>query len=446
MNRKFITGLAVIAVACLATSLGAQDPNYIMTMSSGSTVAGGSLTLEALLDNNGGNVAGWSYGVCSPAGISASSVALADTATVNGGAAPGFQSTTVVGTGFTQGVVINLFGANPLPTGTAGFGMAAATYAVDGGAAPGFYQLDFCSTLGTPPVATVVVVSGASIPPTTVSGQVEVIDCPGASFDYVAPNAGPFNYPADAGAGSVAFSASFSIAETTGSLPGCPGPGAATQGFSMGVSHDGVVLLATSAAVTGAVAAINGGTGPDFETANLFANGWTIGVVYSFAGAATVSFSPGAPAVAAGYSGVAGALLGVAGASSTALTWDSGLGSPPVANVVVVGGGSIGAGLVDGSVTLNGTTTLPFVAADCNGDGITNIADIIWLLSQLFLSGPNRNCDIACDANGDGNLDAADAVYTASYIFLGGPPPAGPAGCATLPSQTPEDCEQDNCS
>lgn len=28
MNRKFITGLVALGVACLATTLGAQDPNY----------------------------------------------------------------------------------------------------------------------------------------------------------------------------------------------------------------------------------------------------------------------------------------------------------------------------------------------------------------------------------------------------------------------------------
>ena len=45
-------------------------------------------------------------------------------------------------------------------------------------------------------------------------------------------------------------------------------------------------------------------------------------------------------------------------------------GSPPVANVVVVGGQSIDARLEDGRVTFNLRSLLPFVRGDCNDDGI----------------------------------------------------------------------------
>ena len=50
------------------------------------------------------------------------------------------------------------------------------------------------------------------------------------------------------------------------------------------------------------------------------------------------------------YEGVAGALTGVEGTTSTPLTMDSGLGSPPVSNVVV-GGGSLPATGVEGSLS-----------------------------------------------------------------------------------------------
>jgi hypothetical protein len=453
MNRKFITGLVVLAVACLATSLGAQNPNYILSLTTASTTAGGSATIEAQVDNNGSALDGWSYGVChNVAEALVTSVAAGpQMGTINGGSMAGFASltiTTVPSNGWTQGIVIDLFGVNKLPAGTQDFVMATGTYTVDAGyAAPGQIVVSYCNTLGTPPVADVVVVAGASIVPTELDGAIDVIDCPSPSFDYLAPNAGPANYPADAGAGSVSLVANFSIGETTASAPGCPPPGADTQGFSMGVSHDPSILDVTSVSEAGPLTALNGGTGAEFFTANLaLANGWTVGVVYALQGGQFIVFSPAAPAVAVGYAGVAGALLGVAGPSSTPLTWDSGLGSPPVANVVVVGGGSIAANLVDGSVSLFGTTTLPFVAGDCNGDGITNIADIIWTLNQLFQGGPSRNCDIACDSNGNGSIDVADAVYSANYIFLLGPPPAGSLNCETVPSQTPEDCEQDNCS
>jgi len=453
MNRKFITGLVALVVACLATSVGAQDPNLTLYFSSGaSTTAGGTANVNVLFDNTGpSNVDGWSYGVCTNTAEATVVTAVNSSlvATINDGMMPGFGSVSVVAGGCTQGIVIDLFGVVKLAPGT-GYELLNMGIQIDAGfAAPGSTTLDICNTLGTPPVADVIVIAGASIVPTELPGTVDVIDCPSPSFDYVAPNAGPANYPADTGAGGVSVSASFSIGETTAAAPGCPPPGADTQGFSMGVSHDPSILTATSVSEAAVLAALNGGTGAEFFTANVLANGWTVGVVYALQGGQFIVFSPAAPAVVVGYSGVAGALLGVAGATSTPLTWDSGLGSPPVANVVVVNGGSIAANLVDGSVSLFGTTTLPFVAGDCNGDGITNIADIIWTLNELFQGGSSRNCVIACDSNGNGGVDVADAVYSANYIFLLGPVPFGPqpvGTCATVDGQTPEDCEQDNCS
>ena len=101
---------------------------------------------------------------------------------------------------------------------------------------------------------------------------------------------------------------------------------------------------------------------------------------------------------------------------------------------------------VSGSLEFTGTTTNPYNVGDCNADGISNIADIVWSLSELFLGGPSSNCEIACDSNGDGFYDAGDAIYTANYVFLAGPAPVGPTNCDTTPGQTPEDCVSSNCA
>ena len=183
----------------------------------------------------------------------------------------------------------------------------------------------------------------------------------------------------------------------------------------------------------------------DFAETNTFSNGWTVGVVYSFTGGVVLQFDAAIEVANVDYEGVAGALTGVEGTTSTPLTMDSGLGSPPVSNVVVVGGGSLPATGVEGSLEFTGTTTNPFISGDCNGDTIVNIADIVWSLAELFKAGPTANCEIACDVNLDGTHDAADPVYTANYIFLSGPAPAGPATCDTVAGQTPEDCLSDNC-
>jgi hypothetical protein len=436
MNRKFITGLVALAVVCMATSLGAQ---YIISVESGNSFPGGTANLAAVLDNNGNAIAGWSYGVCDTSDdITATAVGLGDCATVKNGSAADFNERATFPGGWTQGVVICFIGCATVAAGTQGFDMAVATYDIGAAAVPGPYALSFCNTLGTPPVSTVVVVNGASIVPTQNAGnlQVDPDPCAGSDFSYIAPSVGPINYPSLAGLGGVSFNVGFSIADNAVPTP-CPPD--VTQGFSMGCSNDAGLITPTGVTATLPFT-------PDFAEDGLFPNGWTVGVVYSFVGANTLGFPAPAQVVSVGYSGVAGALSGVVGPTATQLIWDSGLGAPPVANVVVVGGGSFAATLEDGLIGFNGTTTLPFVAADCNGDGITNIADIIWLLSELFQGGPTRNCPIACDANGDGNVDVGDAGYIASYVFLNGPPPAGSLTCDTVPGQTPEDCEQDNCS
>jgi len=125
---------------------------------------------------------------------------------------------------------------------------------------------------------------------------------------------------------------------------------------------------------------------------------------------------------------------------------DDTLGTPPFSNVIViVDGSSFPATGVSGQLEFTGTIVNPYVAGDCNGDSVVNIADIIWSIAELYSGGPSSNCDIACDANGDGAHDAGDPVYTVSYIFLSGTPPVGPSGCESSPGQQLEECQSPNC-
>ncbi len=437
MNRKFFAGLAVVALICVSTSLSAQD--QAMNSGSGSGVAGGSITISTTLDNTGGDpVAGWSGGLCNTAEFTPGTPT--DTMLWD------FNERAAFADGVTQGVVICFTGCNPIPGGTLGTEMYSVTYAVDAGAAPGDYPTTWCDTLGAPPVSTVVVVNGASVPPAQNGGILTVIDVPDPEFNYEAPDAGPYNYPSTGGIGGMSFSVDYSISETDNSGAGAMFPND-TQGFSMGLSHDDTLINTSSVASTGALAGLLGGAGPDFLETNTLTNGFTVGCVYCFTGCATLAFTSSEPVVSVGYSGVAGALMGVTGATTSSLSWDSGLGMPPVSNVVVVGGASLAANFSNGTITFNGTTTVAFETGDANGDGIINVADIIWILQELFQGGPASQCSIALDANGDGMTDIADAQYLANYIFLGGPPPADPFGtCATRMGQTPEDCSVAGCT
>jgi len=65
-----------------------------------------------------------------------------------------------------------------------------------------------------------------------------------------------------------------------------------------------------------------------------------------------------------------------------------------------------------------------FDRGDANGDGIINIADVVFLVNYLFTGGPAPEPMEAGDANCDGTVDIADAVYLVNYLFAGGPPPS----------------------
>jgi hypothetical protein len=60
---------------------------------------------------------------------------------------------------------------------------------------------------------------------------------------------------------------------------------------------------------------------------------------------------------------------------------------------------------------------------DCNGDGVINSADVVYLINYLFIHGPAPVPLEAGDANCDGVVSSADVVYLINYLFINGPPP-----------------------
>lgn len=59
---------------------------------------------------------------------------------------------------------------------------------------------------------------------------------------------------------------------------------------------------------------------------------------------------------------------------------------------------------------------------DTNGDGIINIADIVYLINYLFINGPSPDPLVTGDVNCDWVVDIADVVYLVNYLFMNGPP------------------------
>jgi photosystem II stability/assembly factor-like uncharacterized protein len=68
----------------------------------------------------------------------------------------------------------------------------------------------------------------------------------------------------------------------------------------------------------------------------------------------------------------------------------------------------------------------PFIIGDSNGDGVIDIADVVYLINYLFLSGSPPDPQESGDSNCDGEVNIADVVYLINYLFANGPPPCEP--------------------
>jgi len=64
-----------------------------------------------------------------------------------------------------------------------------------------------------------------------------------------------------------------------------------------------------------------------------------------------------------------------------------------------------------------------YAYGDANGDGVANVADLIYLVNYLFLDGPLPDPLSAGDPNRDCTIDMADLIYLVNYLYLDGPIP-----------------------
>jgi hypothetical protein len=60
---------------------------------------------------------------------------------------------------------------------------------------------------------------------------------------------------------------------------------------------------------------------------------------------------------------------------------------------------------------------------DVNGDGVINVADIVYLINYLFKSGSPPNPYETGDTNCDGSVTISDVVFLINYLFFSGPLP-----------------------
>lgn len=161
------------------------DDRFVFRAEDQTVGLGGAVEVGVHLDVQSGTfgptvgVTGWSFGVChDPAVVDVTEVELGSTTlTINGGAQPGFESRSLFSDGFAVGVVVSLLGVNILPPGS-DYEIYRASY-LEVGLSETTTSLEFCGSLGVPPVPLAVVpVGGASIPATYLDGQIQIVDEP----------------------------------------------------------------------------------------------------------------------------------------------------------------------------------------------------------------------------------------------------------------------------
>ncbi|MGE3164730.1 MAG: C-type lectin domain-containing protein [Planctomycetota bacterium] len=191
-------------------------------------------------------------------------------------------------------------------------------------------------------------------------------------------------------------------------------PGIIVSGFSFGVCHDPALLDVIDIRRGSAIE-----PNPFFHSAHVHSDGFAVGVVIYF-------LSPNLLQPAPEHELYIGTYQPVAPAPATAtLRYCNELGVPQVNTTVAIGLGGAPVLPVRSEAVV---TIRPggFQRADCNADGILNIADPVYLGNYLFSGGPEPACHAACDSNSDTFSDVADVVYAIGYLFAGGPTPLPP--------------------
>ena len=467
MFPRLFGGLA-LALLTLASPVFAGDNDYEMRLSleTGSVLNGSSdIDLSFAL---GAPVRGWSIGICADIGddlLTPTTVTpsmLIDT--IDGGSPPFFQAINLVGDRQVSiGALISTDDAvvlGPIAESVA----YTISYDFDPPATvslPALEQVRFCTltgdlngdTITDPAVETFFAVTGGTEAPITFDGGITVIEPNAFRYTFAAVGETIENVdealmcdsdenvcylaPCDPSEGDPACDTTFDsyslqfcvearIQEIEGVANSFPTD---TQGFSMGMEFDDAAVDVVSVEATGALADINGGTGPGFFSASfpVQTTGITLGCLYNLTGGVFLSFEDTTSVVKVTLDTLPGYLDGSEG-QSIRMEWNNNFGLPPIENEVVVTGTDFEAELVNLDIIFVPVFDLivDYIRGDCNDDGLTDISDGVFLLNALFDGGPEGTCFSACDINSDGLNDQSDAIFMFNYQFLEGPPPPSP--------------------
>lgn len=150
----------------------AIPPDYLFKVDDGFMPQGLSESFTFMLDNNGGDIQAWSYGVCHDKGMLTCLEVVdgSSLATINNGTPPDFSIVQIHSGGFTAGVVVSFTSSFSLLPGF-NYEINVANYQGD---VVGTTLIDFCDNLGIPNITTVVVVDGQTLIPDCSAATVEI--------------------------------------------------------------------------------------------------------------------------------------------------------------------------------------------------------------------------------------------------------------------------------
>ncbi len=110
-----------------------------------------------------------------------------------------------------------------------------------------------------------------------------------------------------------------------------------------------------------------------------------------------------------------------------AIRLEDGLSNPPIANTFVVDNRSIPVTELTSRAVRRARIVPAFLRGDATVDGATDVADVVRTLRSLYEdSRPPLFCLDAADINDDGFVDLSDPIYLLSFLYLGGPEPPPP--------------------
>lgn len=177
-----------------ATSMAQPDPDYQLSLSSGTGNQGTSVDLTVTFDNTGAPARSWAFGVCSDAALVSviDVIAESGTNTSNNGNFPDLAEIYISSEGWATGVIIDTIGGNGLGPGL-GYVLNRASYLLEG--APGSdASIEFCVYPSAPPITPFINLGGMSVVPVMNDGTISIVsrfvrgECNGSSpFDLADP-------------------------------------------------------------------------------------------------------------------------------------------------------------------------------------------------------------------------------------------------------------------